>query len=143
MPALYIGTNPQPTAQGVIVGCTNRSYMCATATDTLDLPQLPAEARECHKLRNISLPLISVPKLCRAGCKDNFHQNTVTIIDHRGTELITGVRDPTHNLYIIKVPMRTPIAAVPTPHPTAAGAYTLCPAKDLIQYFHATAGFPT
>ena len=117
--------------------------MRVTATNTLDLPQLSVDAQGCHKFKDISFPLISVPKLCWAGCKVDFNQNTVTITDNWGTELITGERDPTRNLYyMIKVPSQTPTTAVPTPHPTAAGAYTLRPTKDLIQYLHATAGFP-
>ena len=101
MPALYIGTNPQPTAQGVIVGCANGSHMRATATNTLNLPQPPVKAPGCHKIKNISLPLISVSKLCWAGCKVNFYQSIVTIQDNQGTELTTSERDPTHNLYTI------------------------------------------
>ena len=106
MTALYTRTDPQPTARGMIVGCTNRSYMQATAIDTLDLLQLLAKARGCHKFKDINLPLISVPKLCRARCKVNFHQNTVTITDNLSTELIMGEWDPTHNLYMIKVPAK-------------------------------------
>ena len=68
--------------------------MHATTTDTLDLPQLSVEARGCHKYKDINLPLISVPKLCQAGCKVNFHQGTVTIKDTSGTELHTDERDP-------------------------------------------------
>ena len=56
MPASYTSTNPQLTSWGVIVGRANGSHMCTTATDTLDLPQLPVNARGCHKFKDISLP---------------------------------------------------------------------------------------
>ena len=136
MSALYTGTNPQPTTRSVIVGCANGSHMQATATDTLDLPQLPVTVWGCHKFKDISLPLISVPKLCRARCKVNFHQNTVTTTDNRGTEPITGERDPTRNLYMIKVPTQTPTEAhtpnccgglYSTPH---QGPYPIPPRHD-------------
>ena len=41
-------------------------------------------------IKDISLSLISVPKLCRADCKVNFCQNKVIITDNQGTELYTG-----------------------------------------------------
>ena len=141
MPALYTRTNPQPTTWGMIAGYANGSHMQATAIDTLDLPQLPANARGCHKFKDISLPLISVLKLSRARCNVNFHQNTVTITDNRGTELITGERDPTRNLYMIKVPIRTLTDPITPTSQTVAGTYTLRTTKNLVQYLHATTGF--
>ena len=116
--------------------------MQATATDILNLPQLPPKARGCYKFNHISLPLISVLKLCGAGCNVDFHQNVVTIIDKQGTTLITGKRDPIHNLYMIKVPSRTLTDPVSPNQPTAVGAYTLRSTNDLIQYLHAIANSP-
>jgi len=77
MPATYSGTNHTPVRQGIRVSCANGSYMEAVATDALALPQLPQQARACHKFNDIRIPLISVPKLCEAGCTVDFQQNTV------------------------------------------------------------------
>ena len=90
MPATYIGDNHHPTKHGIRVGCANGSEMQATATDILSLPQLPIAARGCHKFNEISLPLISVPKLCQAGCQVNFGTNKVDITTSNETHLMTG-----------------------------------------------------
>ena len=75
MPATYHGTNHTPVQEGIKVGCANGSFMQAIATDVLALPQLPPQARTCHKFNDIRIPPISVPKLCEAGCTVDFQQN--------------------------------------------------------------------
>ena len=109
MPATYRGTNHTPVQRGIRVGCANGFYMRAVATDILALPQLPKQARSCHKFTDISIPLISVPKLCEAGCAVDFQQDKVTINNKQGTTLVTGCRDSLWNLYMIDIPSGTPI----------------------------------
>jgi len=116
--------------------------MQATATGVVAIPQLPKTARGCHKFKDIHLPLISVPKLCQAGCKVNFSKAKVDVTSHSGEHLLTGVMDPIRNLYMFPIPDRasgTP-AIVPSTH-TTANAYATKPTKALLQYLHATAGF--
>eukprot|EP00532_Pseudo-nitzschia_australis_P017454 CAMPEP_0168248694 /NCGR_PEP_ID=MMETSP0141_2-20121125/1593_1 /TAXON_ID=44445 /ORGANISM="Pseudo-nitzschia australis, Strain 10249 10 AB" /LENGTH=127 /DNA_ID=CAMNT_0008184615 /DNA_START=96 /DNA_END=479 /DNA_ORIENTATION=- len=97
MPATYRDSAHTPVQQGIKVGYANGSYMRAVATDSLAIPQLPPQARTCHKFNDISIPLISLPKFCEAGRTVAFQQNQVTINDKQGTTLITGHRDPYRN----------------------------------------------
>ena len=142
MPATYRGTNHTPVQQGIRVGCANGSYMQAVATDALALPQLPRQARACHKFNDIRIPLISVPKLCEAGCTVDFQHDTVTITNKQGAPLVTGRRDPYRNLYMIDIPTGTPSPPIANVMASAGNAYTIRPMKKVMQYLHATAGFP-
>jgi len=116
--------------------------MQATATGVVAIPQLPKTARGCHKFKDIHLPLISVPKLCQAGCNVNFSKSKVDVTSHSGEYLITGVMDPTRNLYVFPIPDHASEtqAIVPSMH-TAANAYVIETTKAFLQYLHATAGF--
>eukprot|EP00536_Pseudo-nitzschia_multiseries_P016827 jgi/Psemu1/47967/gm1.47967_g len=49
VPSTYQGGAHQDTPGALTVGCANGSKMLSTATDLLDLPRLPLEARGCHK----------------------------------------------------------------------------------------------
>lgn len=96
LPDSHVGTNHQPITNGIVVGCANGSRMMqATATDTLAIPELPIKAWYCHKFKDIlHLPLISVPKLCQAGCQVEFQTDKVNISDVNGQHLLTGTHDP-------------------------------------------------
>ena len=142
MPATYCGTNHTPVRQGIRVGCANGSFMQAVATDALALPQLPPQARACHKFNDIRIPLISVPKLCEAGCTVDFQQDTVTINNKQGTTLVTGRRDPYQNLYMINIPTGTPTPSIASVMASAGNVYTIRPMRKVMQYLQATAGFP-
>ena len=124
------------------MGCANGSEMQATATDELSIPQLPLAARGCHKFKEISLPLISLPKLCQAGCRVNFSTNKVDVTTNCGKHLLTGVMDPTRNLYLFPIPTRDQVPKQSNTIHTAANAYTIQPMGTLLHYHHATAGFP-
>eukprot|EP00532_Pseudo-nitzschia_australis_P007412 CAMPEP_0168164686 /NCGR_PEP_ID=MMETSP0139_2-20121125/1074_1 /TAXON_ID=44445 /ORGANISM="Pseudo-nitzschia australis, Strain 10249 10 AB" /LENGTH=122 /DNA_ID=CAMNT_0008081729 /DNA_START=152 /DNA_END=517 /DNA_ORIENTATION=- len=109
MPATYTGCcNPQPFTDSITVGCANGTHMQATATDVLAIPQLPTAARSCHKFKDMHIPLISVPKLCQAGCKVNFSKDKVDVTSSSGEHLhLTGLRDITRNLYTVPIPNNT------------------------------------
>jgi len=104
----------------------NRSEIQATATNKLALPQLPLAARGCHKFKEISLPLISVPKLCQAGCHVNFSTDKVDVTTKHGKHKMTGVMDPTRNLYLFPIPTRDQGPKRPNTIHTVANAYTIC-----------------
>mmetsp|Transcript_1703 Transcript_1703/g.3400 ORF Transcript_1703/g.3400 Transcript_1703/m.3400 type:complete len:122 (+) Transcript_1703:409-774(+) len=72
MPDTYTGDAATPTQNGIIVDYANGSHMQATVTNVLVIPELPKSARGGHKFKDIHLPLISVTKLCQAGCKVQF-----------------------------------------------------------------------
>uniref|UniRef100_A0A7S4ELS1 Uncharacterized protein n=1 Tax=Pseudo-nitzschia australis TaxID=44445 RepID=A0A7S4ELS1_9STRA len=140
----YTSDDPQPTTLGISVGCADGTTMQATATDVLSIPELPGAARGCHKFQEISLPLISVPKLYQAGYNVHFSKDKVNVTTSHGKHLLTGMMDKTRNLYLLPIPSQSPLgpATVPTPPHTAANAYTIRPTTTLLQYLHATAGFP-
>eukprot|EP00532_Pseudo-nitzschia_australis_P000442 CAMPEP_0168189478 /NCGR_PEP_ID=MMETSP0139_2-20121125/16376_1 /TAXON_ID=44445 /ORGANISM="Pseudo-nitzschia australis, Strain 10249 10 AB" /LENGTH=177 /DNA_ID=CAMNT_0008112333 /DNA_START=527 /DNA_END=1056 /DNA_ORIENTATION=- len=117
--------------------------MQATARDILAIPELPESARGCHKFKDIHLPLISVPKLCRAGCKVQFSKTKVDVTSQSRQHLITGILDPMRNLYMFPIPDCTPVpAAMPGPQAhTAHNAYAIKSTRTLLQYLHATANF--
>eukprot|EP00536_Pseudo-nitzschia_multiseries_P005850 jgi/Psemu1/13780/gm1.13780_g len=48
VPTTYQGGAHQDKPGALTVGCANGSKMLTTATDLLDLPRLPLEARGCH-----------------------------------------------------------------------------------------------
>eukprot|EP00536_Pseudo-nitzschia_multiseries_P018761 jgi/Psemu1/57217/gm1.57217_g len=48
VPTMYQGGAHQDTPGALTVGCANGSKMLSTATDLLDVPRLPPEARGCH-----------------------------------------------------------------------------------------------
>jgi len=72
----------------------------------------------------------------------NFQQDTVTINNKEGITLVTGRRDPYRNLYMINIPSGTPRTPIPNIMVSAGNAYTIRPMKKVMQYLHATAGFP-
>ena len=69
--------------------------MQATATDCLNLRNLPREARTCHKFDKFHLPLVSVPKLCAHCCTVHFGPATVNVTKN-GQVILTGTKTPPH-----------------------------------------------
>ena len=125
MPDTYTGDAPRTGTNGIKVGCANGSQMQATWTDVLAIPQLPWEARKCHKFKKISLPLIYVPKLCQAGCRVNFSRDKVDVTLMDGNHVLTGIMDPMSNLYLFPIPTRSNThRPLPTGH-TVANAYSI------------------
>jgi len=59
-----------------------------------------------------------------------------------GQHVLTGTMDPARNLYMFPIPTRGIASPVPHPRHTASNAYAIRPMATLIQYLHATAGFP-
>jgi len=67
----------------------------------LDLPSLPPAARVAHLFPALKgQSLLSVGQLCDAGCNAHFTATAVTI-DHQGTTVLTGQRDPTSRLWVV------------------------------------------
>ena len=98
----YKGKNEQisPIGKGLVVGCANGIIMKSVATDILDLPSLPIEARACHKFHEIEEPLISVRRLVDSGCTVHFIGDEVLIKDSStGATRLRGNYSPLKNLY--------------------------------------------
>ena len=96
------------TSQPIItVGLPNGAHLQSTGENCmLDLPQLNQQARQAHilpELKNSSL--ISIGKLCDAGCIAKFDKNHV-VIQQNGNTIITGDRNPTNGLW--NIPLTNP-----------------------------------
>ena len=146
LPTNYTGTNPQPVVTGIEVQCANDTYMTSSATDELALSKLLREARSCDKFTEITIPLISVYRLCRAGLVVTFHSKQVKITDARGKTVLLGELDLYTNLYMVSLydevvlnaPTEGPITTqqqAPTTHYSAHSAYTVQAVPTLIKKF--------
>jgi hypothetical protein len=113
----------------------------------LDLPQLPAQAWEAHILPGLThSSLVSIGKLCNAGCEAHFTAIKV-IINKDNRLLMTGPRDQQTGLWRIKLNNQ------PTPKPTKITKHKHCKGfinhayqeqtiPELMQFLHATAFSP-
>jgi hypothetical protein len=68
MPMSYQGLGERATTNGIQVGCANGTLMRARATDILNIPTLPETSKQCHKFKEIDMPLVSGKKLADANC---------------------------------------------------------------------------
>jgi len=117
VPMHYKGLQEKLTPVGITVGCANKTAMQSRATDILDIPQLPETARHCYKFNDISVPLISVYRICKGtGLKVSFVEDSVTIEHiHDGRILLIGHRDPASDLYYLPLhPENDPLPRVKT-----------------------------
>ena len=66
-------TNKQVAVAPISVTLTDGDQLHSTHIGELDMPRLPKSARECHIIPDLaSYSLISVVKLCEAGCEVSF-----------------------------------------------------------------------
>ena len=66
-------TNKQVAVAPISVTLPDSDQVHSTHIGDLDMPQLPKSARECHIILDLaSYSLISVVKLCEAGCEVSF-----------------------------------------------------------------------
>jgi len=77
--------------------------MVSTATDKLDIPGLPLESKGCHKFPDMSLPLISVRKLCASDLSVHFNKKQVQVCGTDGNPILAGELDPKTELYMISL----------------------------------------
>ena len=142
--------------------------MTSLATDIIKFNNLPLAAKKCHKFKEIWLPLLSVPQLCKSKLTVTFKGETVEISNSEGEVLITGYLDPAKDLFMVPIyddddakPQRVTsgfagaagqlveteyngiVRPILTPEQhTAAMAHSISCVPALISYLHACAGFP-
>jgi hypothetical protein len=124
--------------------------MQATHTCTLKLPNLPRAAQTAHIFPKMQAALLSIPKLCDAGCTAHFSDTDVVIMHPNGTVALTGRRDPLTKLWDVPLqPTRADEPPTPSPSPPpvvvefANSAYKQKTKQDLLAFLHAAAGSPT
>ena len=155
MPESFVGTKPgpPPPGGGPIVECANGSTMPATGTDVLNLKDLPANARDCVKLKNLQLPLVSVKQFCRNGMEVAFKGGVVSVYDETGRKVIGGSCGPNReDLYMIPLDDSHPVVNLfdadkrRSRHKAIAkralSAYEVRAVPALVKFLHACAGFP-
>lgn len=134
------GTTKSPILVGLPNGASLRS---TNKTCNLALPQLPKPARDAHILPGLThSSLISIGKLCDAGCTANFDAHKVVIRKENNT-LLQGTRDLQTGLW------RFPLTNTPTMQKSTApleqqinSAYDFTSIPALIKFLHATAFSP-
>ena len=77
--------------------------MQSLAEDIIHFNKLPLAAKKCHKFKEIWLPLLSVPQLCKSKLTVTFKGETVEISDSDGNTHITGFLDPVKDLFMIPI----------------------------------------
>jgi hypothetical protein len=132
----------------ILVGLPNGAVLQSTSTTCkLALPQLPDNAREAHILPGLThSSLVSIGKLCDAGCQATFDETKVVIThnnNNNNNTLITGHRDLHTGLW--RLPLQ--LTASPTTSQLYSqlcnNAYQTNNLADLITYLHAAAFSPT
>ena len=95
-------TNKQIANDPITVIQPDGYTMTSTHDSDLDLPQLPRAARRCHILPAIKQSLISVVKLCEAGCEVKFIKWGVGIeIRYRGRIVLEGALNKRTGLWMV------------------------------------------
>ena len=91
-----------PTTTPITIANPNGTLMTSTHDAILNIPELPLNARQAHIVPDLATrPLISIGKLCDAGCFVQFMSTDVTIQTADST--IHGTRDPVSNLLAITI----------------------------------------
>ena len=125
--------------------------MTSIASDLFKLTVNDDKDHMCHKFVEVSLPLLSVPRLCIKGYHVYFNQDSVFVIKN-GRIVTRGQRDPARNLYLILLPAiaasaitaevaRVKSGGILMANARALNAYELRVVPQLIQYLHGAAGF--
>ena len=102
-PIDYTGEKHDHTADPIRVGCAKKEVMVSLAEDIIRFNSLPLTAKKCHKFKEIWLPLLSVPQLCKSKLTVTFKGETVEISDIIGNILIAGFLDPVKDLFMILI----------------------------------------
>ena len=170
-PENYKGERHDSPAATIRVGCANKGVMESLAEDIIYFDKLPLAAKKCRKFKEIWLPLLSVPQLCKAKLTVTFKGETVEVSDSDDTVLITGLLDPEKVLFLVPIDdcaaeqrvkerellmfvgtasqcietgydgIVRPILLTSEQH-TTANAYSITNIPALISYLHVCAGFP-
>eukprot|EP00978_Attheya_sp_CCMP212_P023126 scaffold70121_cov55-Attheya_sp.AAC.6 len=86
---------------------------------TINLPDLPPEATECHIFPDLSSEsLLSVGQLCNSGCKVSFDNEVVDVM-LRDKLLLSGLRTPHNGLWSINLPASQIASILPSSVPAS------------------------
>ena len=74
--------------------------MSSTATVNIPHSTLPASAKSGYIIPGLNKTLISVPKLCAAGCTVLFDEHTC-VVTHKGQVVWTGAKNLRNGLWYV------------------------------------------
>eukprot|EP00978_Attheya_sp_CCMP212_P003910 scaffold8341_cov57-Attheya_sp.AAC.7 len=147
-----------PAKTSLQVSLPNGHVINSSHSAYLNIPGLPASARECHIFPELtSGSLLSIGLLCDHDCDVNFRKCKVHII-YEGNEILTGQRDYSNGLWSIDIPTPTTICNSVTPanttpsanqeltQPLTCNAVTTNVTKtvaDRVAFYHASLFSPT
>jgi hypothetical protein len=118
----------------------NGSIMYSTHVAKLDLPHLPATARQVHIVPDLaSHTLVSIGQLCDAGCDVTFNATAVTV-KYNNLLVLQGNRTATTRLWHFDVPTPTP---PPIPNEHAMSAVGSATPAELVAFAHASLFSPS
>jgi hypothetical protein len=117
----YIRLHDPHTSDGtpqntITVGLPNGATLQSKAIDcALNILQLPHEAWKAHLIPSLThSSLVSIGKLCDAGCEATFNRATV-IVTKDNAIILTGPRDPQTGIWkFAMTPTPTPTTTIPT-----------------------------
>ena len=115
----------------------DKSQIVSTHTTELYLPPLPPSARIAHifpALQNTSL--LSISKLCDAGCTALFSKDNVTVT-HQEKVILKGNRCPHTGLW------QVPLHAMPNAHKANSVIGLTNTAAELVKFSHAALFSPS
>ena len=111
-PASYRGTNYQPVGpnESILAQVADDNFMTSVARDSLNIPTLPETSREAHLFKEISIPLLSVNKICAGDLAVLFYGAQATVFKPKentiridGTPVLLGTLDKQTELYMVDV----------------------------------------
>ena len=124
----------------VFVSTANNGTLHGLSKGSLPIPRLAPTATECHRVKNLHTPLLSIEQLCDDKCTSIFNKHNVIIAKNNavkvtlsGKPILQGLRS-SNKLWYIPVPKMQ--------HHQANSAYHQPNAKKLAIFLHAAAGYP-
>ena len=115
----------------ISIGLPDGTSLQATHKAKLPFPNLPDEAQDAYIVTKMQKNLISIGKLCDAGCTATFTKNTVQI-QKNDKVLLQGQRNATNGLW--EVPMHEQQCNM---------TYMSRNTRESIRFMHAALGSPT
>ena len=135
--------------EGMRVQLCTGTVTTAVATGELLLKNLPTAARKANKM-NVTLPLLSIGKVCDTNCTAVFRKDDMLIANDNDINiqlldepLVTGPRDR-NRTGLWKIPIPKSECATPPiwTKEMALSAYNQKTEEDLTIYLHGCAGYP-
>ena len=92
------------TANPIQVTVANGEKVSSTHEGLIDVPDLPARARNAHVLPGIKHSLLSVVRLCNAGCEVIFGKYGISVeVRYNGRVIMKGSKSTINGLWYVPI----------------------------------------